>query len=350
MHLRSHLYSLLFLATCLLLPTSCITEDVYDHSRRGTFEALWHTLDEHYCFFDYKQQEYGLDWNRVYDTYSRTIDEQMTSRQLFEVLSRMTYELRDGHVNLYAAHDVARYGDWFDRYPMNQSDSLERRYLGLSHEYESAAGLKYRILDDQTGYVRCASFSLLFGDGNLQEMMRKLAPCRGLIVDVRSNGGGLLTAAEKLASLFINSPTVGAYMCHKTGRGHNDFSSPQPIELKPFVGLRWQKPVVILTNRRTYSAANSFVMYLKGLPRVTVVGDRTGGGAGMPFSSELPNGWSIRFSACPMFDRHMQPTEMGIDPDVKVDITPADYARSVDTLIETARRLLQTPTAEQQAE
>ena len=190
MHLRSHLYSLLLLATCLLLPASCITEDVYDHSRRGTFEALWHTLDEHYCFFDYKQQEYGLDWNRVYDTYSRTIDEQMTSRQLFEVLSRMTYELRDGHVNLYAAHDVARYGDWFDRYPMNQSDSLERRYLGLSHEYESAAGLKYRILDDQTGYVRCASFSLLFGDGNLQEMMRKLAPCRGLIVDVRSNGGG----------------------------------------------------------------------------------------------------------------------------------------------------------------
>ena len=95
----------------------------------------------------------------------------------------------------------------------------------------------------------------------------------------------------------------------------------------------------MLTNRRTFSAANSFVMYVKGLPNVTVIGDRTGGGAGMPFSSELPNGWSVRFSACPMYDRQMQCTEMGIDPDVKVDITSSDYARTVDTIIETARQL-----------
>ena len=48
----------------------------------------------------------------------------------------------------------------------------------------------------------------------------------------------------------------------------------------------------------------------------------------------------MRFSACPMYDRDGQITEMGIDPDVKVDITSEDYARSVDTIIETARRLL----------
>ena len=75
---------------------------------------------------------------------------------------------------------------------------------------------------------------------------------------------------------------------------------------------------------------------------MTVVGDTTGGGVGMPFSSELPGGWSIRFSACPMYDRQMQCTEMGIEPDVKADITNEDYARSVDTIIETARSLLKT--------
>lgn len=334
-----HLLRLLLLC-CSVLLTSCVTQEVEDDTRRGNFEALWHTLDAHYCFFDYKRQEYGLDWNEMYDRYHPRIDAAMTDRQLFEVLAEMTYELRDGHVNLYAAHDVARYGRWFDDYPMNQSDSLERKYLGTSQEYESAAGLKYRILEDNIGYLRCASFEVLFGSGNLQEVMRKLGTCNGLIVDVRSNSGGLLTAASKLASLFVNETTIGAYMCHKTGSGHNDFSAPEPIELKPFEGLRWQKPVAVLTNRRTFSAANSFVMYLKGLPRVTVVGDRTGGGAGMPFSSELPCGWSLRFSACPMYDRQMQCTEMGIDPDVKVDITAEDYARSVDTIIETARALL----------
>lgn len=326
----------------LLLPflQACITEDLPADTRHGNFEALWQTLDRHYCFFGEKGEAYGLDWNEVHARYAPRISEDMTNRQLFEVLAEMTYELRDGHVNLYAAHDVARYGRWFDDYPANFSDSLERKYLGRSEEYRIASGLKYRVLPDNIGYVRCASFENTFGDGNLQEMMVSLSLCDGLIIDVRNNGGGMLTAAEKLASLFVNETCTGGYIRHKTGPGHQEFSEPRSIRIEPFHGLRWQKPVAVLTNRRTYSAANSFVMYLKGLPGVTVVGDRTGGGAGMPFSSELPCGWAVRFSACPMSDRTGRSSESGIDPDVKTDITAEDYARSIDTIIETARRLL----------
>ena len=165
-----------FIGLFLIMSTaSCVTQEVEDDTRRGNFEALWRTLDAHYCFFNYKKESYGLDWNKVYESYRVRIDESMSNRQLFEVLGEMACELRDGHVNLYASHDVARYGAWFDAYPMNQSDSLERKYLGNTQDYAQAAGLKYRILEDNVGYVRCASFELLFGDGNLQEMMRTLA-------------------------------------------------------------------------------------------------------------------------------------------------------------------------------
>ena len=95
----------------------------------------------------------------------------------------------------------------------------------------------------------------------------------------------------------------------------------------------------MLTNRSVYSAANEFVKYMKCCPQVIVIGDKTGGGAGMPFSSELPNGWSVRFSACPMYDKDKQSTEFGIEPDCNVGLGDADVARGVDSIIEFARSM-----------
>ena len=96
----------------------------------------------------------------------------------------------------------------------------------------------------------------------------------------------------------------------------------------------------MLTNRRSFSATNDFVNRMKILPKVTIIGDKTGGGSGLPFSSELPNGWSVRFSVSPMYDADMQHLEFGIDPDIKVNMSSEDMQRNVDTIIEAAREYL----------
>ena len=116
-------------------PAGCVTEEVPSDTRRGNFESCWKTLDEHYCFFEEKQKSFGLDWNEVHARYTPMINERMTSRQLFEVLGKMVNELRDGHVNLSAAHNVNRYGAWYDNFPMNYNDSLLHKYLGRTDEY-----------------------------------------------------------------------------------------------------------------------------------------------------------------------------------------------------------------------
>lgn len=317
---------------------SCVDEDEYPDTPDGNFEALWHILDEHYCFFDYKAEAYGLDWDEVYLRYSGQMDGGMTEDQTFEVLTNMLGELRDGHVNLYSGFDVGRYWSWKEDYPANFADTLERKYLGS--DYRIAAGMKYLILDDNIGYVRCSSFENSIGAGNLDNILMYLSACNGLIIDIRENGGGLLTSAETLAGRFTNDEILVGYMQHKTGKGHSDFSAFEEQKLKPGKGIRWQKSTVVLTNRSVYSAANEFVKYMKCCPRVTVVGDSTGGGAGMPFSSELPNGWSVRFSACPMYDRDKVSTEFGIAPDYEVALTASDLARGRDTIIEFARQLL----------
>jgi C-terminal processing protease CtpA/Prc len=316
----------------------CVNEEEFDNSPQGNLDALWKIIDERYCFLDYKQQEYGLDWQQVHQKYRQQVTGNINNEQLFEVLGNMLSELRDGHVNLSAAHDFARYWQWFENYPANFSDSLERRYLGT--DYRIASGLRYKVLDDNIGYIRYESFSDGIGSGNLTEVLNYLLLCRGLIIDIRNNGGGDLTNAEKFAARFTNEKTLVGYIQHKTGPGHHDFSEEEPRYIEPAAALRWQKPVCVLTNRHVFSAANEFTLYMKAMPNVKIVGDRTGGGAGMPFSSSLPNGWVVRFSAVPMYDALHQSTEFGIEPDYPVELQFEDVLRGEDTIIEYARKLL----------
>ena len=149
-----------------------------------------------------------------------------------------------------------------------------------------------------------------------------------------------MTYASMLASRFTNEKRLVGYIAHKTGSGHSEFSDPEPEYVESSQGIRWQKKVVVLTNRACYSSTNTFVRNVKGMPRVTVMGDRTGGGSGMPYTSELPNGWLVRFSVCPMYDAQMQQIEFGIEPDVLVNMDLADIEKNKDTLIEQARSFL----------
>lgn len=330
----------IFAVLCLLAlsvcTVSCIDEEQFNDDNSGNFEALWKIMDEHYCFFDLKKQSLGVDWQEVHARYAPQVAG-ANSEQLFEVLTKMLGELRDGHVNLYSAFDIGRNWSWKEDYPVNFDETLYKRYIGT--DYRIAAGIYYKILDDNIGYMRIPSFGSQPGNGNIDDILFHFMSCRSLIIDVRENGGGMMTSAEILASRFVNKKTLVGYMQHKTGRGHNDFSKLQEQYIEPSSYIRWQKPVFVLTNRGVFSAANEFVKYMKRCSNAVVIGDRTGGGAGLPFSSELPNGWGVRFSACPMYDADGISTENGIEPDVYCSMKDLDMLHGLDTIIEKARQM-----------
>ena len=188
MNMKHSVYHFLLVVLLSGLTLSCIREDISGNSPEDNFEALWKIIDEQYCFLEYKNQEYGLDWDEVHERYAKRITSSMGSEALFEVLSEMVNELRDGHVNLSSAQATSQYREWFDAYPRNFSDSIQSNYLGK--DYINSSGLTYQILENNIGYVYCSSFSDGIGDGNLNETLDKLAICDGLIIDVRNNGGG----------------------------------------------------------------------------------------------------------------------------------------------------------------
>ena len=333
------IYRIALLLTAAVGLTACHDMEEYTDDPRGNFEALWSILDEHYCFFDSK----NVDWDKVHDTYSRRISDRMTREELFIVCADMLAELRDGHVNLSAPFNTSYYRAWWSDYPQNFSKRLiEESYFNFN--YRQSSGMMYGFLENNIGYIYYESFSSPVGEGNLDHALNFLSTANGLIIDVRDNGGGSLTNVETFVARFIDRPTLVGYISHKTGPGHNDFSEPYAITYRPAQEgrVRWAKPIVVLTNRSTFSAANNFASVMKNLPGVTIVGSVTGGGSGVPFSSELPCGWGIRFSACSMLDALGESTEGGITPweGCAVDLDPMDALSGRDTILEKAIEIL----------
>ena len=315
--------------------TSCHDIEEFEADPKGTFEQLWTILDEHYCFFEQK----NVDWAEVHSRYAPMIADNMTEQELFEVCSKMLDELRDGHTNLSAPFATSYYRKWWSDYPQNYSARLVQEYY-FNFNYRSIGGIDYGLLQQNVGYMHYSSFSYGIGEGNLDAILAYFATANGLIIDVRDNGGGSMTNVERLVGRFISQHTLAGTICHKDGPGHGDFSDPYPYYYSPASRGRimWGKPVVVLTNRSTFSAANNFVSVMKTLPNVKIVGATTGGGSGMPFSSELTNGWGIRFSASPVRDPQGHLTEFGVDPSdgCTVDVDPAQALAGRDTMLDFA--------------
>ena len=330
---------ILTLIFAIIALTSCHEVEEWENNPQGNFEALWTILDEHYCFFEEK----GVDWDSIYSVYSPRIVDKMTRYELFKVCSEMLIELRDGHTNLIAPFNVSYYHQWWSNYPQNYDARLWKEYY-LNFNYLQASGLVYGILPQNIGYINYSSFSNAIGNGNLDEVLAHLYACNGLIIDIRNNGGGNLTNVETLVARFITQRTLAGYICHKTGPGHSDFSEPYPFYYQPAEPGRvmWGKAVVVLTNRSTFSAANNFVSIMKYLPNVKIVGATTGGGSGMPLSSEMPNGWGVRFSACSILDPQGNVTEFGIapSPGCEINLDPHAALQGHDTMIDFAINLL----------
>lgn len=321
-----------------LFVTSCEEAffiDVPTDSPTSIFDQAWTFADEEYSFFEYK----GINWDSAYQAFRPLVSDDMNEEQLFTVLADMIFLLRDGHVNLLSDFDRSRNWDWRLGYPVNYDfNLLERNYYNGDQQF--VGSLIVKDFGD-VGYMRYSSFSNSISEDDLDYVINKFADHKGLIIDVRSNGGGLLSNASRIARRFTKEKKTVGKLFYKDGPGHEELDGPYAINIEPKEdAITWEKPVAVLTNRGCYSATSFFTQYMRELDNITIIGDWTGGGGGAPSFTELTNGWELRVSSTLTTSPDGFNIENGVPPDVPVDMSDTDIANGKDSILEEALRLL----------
>ncbi|PWN57937.1 S41 family peptidase [Chryseobacterium viscerum] len=134
-----------------------------------------------------------------------------------------------------------------------------------------------KILDGNIGYLNLRLFAdTKYAEETATATMNFLSNTNAIIIDLRTNGGGVPSMMQLLSSYFFDETPVllSDFYERKTD------TKTQLYSFANVAGKRsTNKPIYILTSKQTFSAAEAFTYTLKHLGKATIVGEITQGGA-----------------------------------------------------------------------
>ncbi len=212
---------------------------------------------------------------------------------------------------------------------------VQRGPQGGPYPWQSRPRREPRDLPGGILYVPVDSFLSNAVVEQYDALADRVARAKGLILDVRENGGGNSENADAIVSRLTDKPLQGSswktrqHLGARAAWGQKDdwfdggTAMIRPVEGKqPFLG-----PVVVLVGPRTLSAAEDFLIPLHASHRATLVGQRTAGSTGQPLIMALPGGGAA--AICTKWDTYPDGREfvgVGVIPDVEVNPTQAEVA------------------------
>ncbi|MEO6878897.1 MAG: S41 family peptidase [Gemmatimonadaceae bacterium] len=303
--------------------------------RASLFDDLWQQVDLHYSFFELKH----IDWDSIGARYRPRALAATSDTAFADVLGRMLAELKDVHVSLTSttAGVPDRYLSSADTAAAFFSAQLVSEHYVPQSRSTVGGHVRYGMPTPTVGYVFIRSFEGTSWANELDDALRELSGATSVVVDVRNNLGGTYTLASDMAGRFADRKRTFGYIRRRNGPAHDDFTDYLAETVQPSGPAQFHGPVYVLSNRRNFSTAEDFVLAMRALPNVTVVGERTAGASGGPIVRELANGWTYQVSEWIEYTPRRETFEgVGLAPDTLVKATVADAARNVDPILERA--------------
>ena len=182
-----------------------------------------------------------------------------------------------------------------------------------------------KTIDDDLGYIRLFGFARGAGDQVRAEVEDLLADgVRGVVLDLRDNGGGLFQEAVEVAGTFIEDGEIVTY------RQRQNDDVVYEAEGDAFEDL----PLVVLVNEGTASASEIVAGALQDRERAMIIGTTTYGKGSVQEVVPLTDSSALKLTIAAYFTPNGNDINgEGIDPDVEVDDTAAvQRARAVEIL------------------
>ena len=336
---------------CLLLLGTAISNAQKLSEPEKNFEYLWREFDTRYALFLPKR----IDWNLIYRIYRPKVTPQTNDDELFEIMSSMLTHLNDLHVRLDSKTPARSFkSEKSHEAVMEQFESVEnfikvfrQRPVGdknlnteLQERHENIFAFAW--LTDDIGYFHFNKFNDVDKSSEvIDEIVGTFKNARGIVVDIRRNGGGDDRVGKAIADRFADKKRLYMTIQDKNGPGHSDFADPVEWFVEPGGPYQFTKTVILLTDFTSGSAAENFALAMRVLPHATIVGDFTAGCFADADAGKLPNGWYFSLSINLFKDQNGFCWEgIGVPPDFRITNTREDLKSGRDRVLEFATEMI----------
>lgn len=319
---------------------------------------LWNELKQSHVNLAGAEEQ--LSWKKNYLKYRAQVTSTTSNKVLFKICNDLINELNDGHTVLYAKFDEEiilselpylqkfKYGFYSYETDNIHADNFFLNRINSTlvqngfHPPKSDSVLHYHTVhskSDKYGYLCFAMYKPqgVFIDRMITEYMHLNA----LIIDLRYNRGGSDRVAYNIAKRFMTEKGL-LYYKQERKRGQNKLSPLRAITLKSKSKNPFTKKVILLTSDATASSLEVFLLSLKGLTNVTVLGDKTEGILSDIRYFNLPNSWLVMNSTTNFFSNEKVCCEkVGLEPDLYYR-TDNDDQEKTDRILLKALELLES--------
>lgn len=209
-----------------------------------------------------------------------------------------------------------------------RKEATEPTAIAIKRDDITIPSVEYDVKKTASGSIGFIALNQ-FGDetiGEVEQALRSLqkenTPVKGIIIDVRNNGGGYLDGAVELASLFLKQGKVVSVQ-RREGEPTPHYVNGRPLEA--------DLPLAVLINAGSASASEIFAGAIQDHRRGVIVGKTSFGKGTVQEVFELPGGSSLRVTIA----RWLTPggkdlSKEGVHPDLEVDRTSEDLGAKRD--------------------